>query len=61
MKLYGVSYMDDCDIGYRLAVGNLKEEVEERMDDELSKELACFMYCYVSEISEIDGHKILVE
>lgn len=61
MKLFIVDYMDDCDNETYLTVGNSKEEVEERESEKLQKECACFMYCFVREVNEIDGHKIIVE
>ena len=61
MKLFMVRYMDDCDTDSFLTIGNSKEEVEERIDKQLSKELSCYMYSFVYEISEVDGHKIIVE
>lgn len=61
MKLYQVDYIDDCDDGTYLTIGNSKEEVEERENKKLSSELSCFMGCWVFEINEVDGHKITVE
>lgn len=50
MKLFRVSYMDDCDDETYLTVGNSKEEAEERETRKLQEECSCFMYCYVFEI-----------
>ena len=61
MKLFMVRYMDDCETDSFLTVGNSKEEVEERIDKQLSQELSCYMYSFVREISEVNGHKITVE
>ncbi len=61
MKLFRVDYMDDYDDETYLTVGNSKEEVEERETNELQKECWCFMGCWVFEINEVDGHKIIVE
>ena len=61
MKLYKVDYMDDCDIDSYMAIGNSIEEVEEREIKKLSSELACYMGCWVYEIDEVDGHKIIVD
>ena len=60
MKLYKVNYMDDCDNYSYLTVGSSKEEVEEREVKRLSLECSCFMNCWVHEISEVDGHEIIV-
>ena len=60
MKLYKVDYMDDCDDESYLTIGNSKEEVEEREIKRLSSECACFMGCWVFEVDEVDGHKIIV-
>ena len=61
MKLYKVDYMDDCDIDSYMAIGNSIEEVQEREIKKLSSELACYMGCWVYEIDEVDGHKIIVD
>lgn len=61
MKLFQVDYMDDCDDSTFLTVGNSIEEVRERVSRELSKDLSCYMGSWVYEISEVDGHKIIVE
>lgn len=61
MKLFMVSYMDDCDTDSFLTIGNSEEEVKERIDKQLSQKLSCYMYSFVYEISEVDGHKIIVE
>lgn len=61
MKLFRVDYMDDCDSDTILTVGNSKEEVEERVARELSKDLSCYMGSHVYEIDKIDGHKITVK
>lgn len=61
MKLFRVDYMDDCDDETYLTVGNSKEEVEERETKRLQEECSCFMYCYVFEITKVDGHKIFVK
>ena len=61
MKLFRVDYMDDCDNEIYLTVGNSTEEVEERETKKLQEKCSCFMYCFVLEINEIDGHKIIVE
>lgn len=61
MKLFQVDYMDDCDDGMYLTVGDSLEEVEERECKKLSSELSCFMGCWVFEVNEVDGHKIIVE
>ena len=61
MKLYKVEYMDDCDFESYLTVGNSKEEVEERENKKLSHECSCFMWCFVFEVNEVDGHKIIVK
>jgi hypothetical protein len=61
MKLFSVSYMDDCEMHDFLTVGNSKEEVEERVSEQLSEELSCYMGSWVYEIDEVDGHKIIVE
>ena len=61
MKLFRVDYMDDCDDDTYLTIGNSKEEVEERETNKLSSELSCFMGCWIFEIDEVDGHKIIVD
>lgn len=61
MKLFRVDCMDDCDDETYLTVGNSKEEVEERETQRLQEKCSCFMGCWVSEIDEVDGHKIIVE
>ena len=61
MKLFKVNYIDDCDYDSYLTVGNSIEEVEERETKKLSSELACFMECWVFEIDEVDGHKIIID
>lgn len=61
MKLYQVDYMDDCDNESYLTVGNSQEEVEERETKSLSTKCSCFMGCWVFEIDEVDGHKIVVD
>lgn len=60
MKLYQVTYIDDCEDCSYLTVGTSKEEVEKRETEKLST-LACFMGCWVEEINEVSGHKIIVE
>ena len=61
MKLFRVDYMDDCDDDTYLTIGNSKEEVEKREKTKLSSELSCFMGCWIFEIDEVDGHKIVVD
>lgn len=61
MKLFEVNYIDDCEDGFFLTVGNSKEEVEERIRKEFPKELSCYMGSWVYKIDEVDGHKIIVE
>lgn len=61
MKLFLVDYMDDCESYSYLTIGNSEEEVREREFKKLAVELSCLMYCFVSEVNEIDGHKIIVE
>ena len=61
MKLFQVDYIDDCDEGTFLTVGNSKEEVEERVARELSQELSCYMGSWVYEIDEVDGYKVTIE
>lgn len=61
MRLFGVDYMDDCDVETYLAVGDSTEEVEKRETEKLQNQCACFMGCWVFEVNEIDGHKIIVE
>lgn len=60
MKLYKVDYMDDCNDDSYLTIGNSKEEVKERETKRLSSKCSCFMGCWVFEVNEIDGHKIIV-
>ena len=60
MKLYKVDYMDDCDNNSYLTIGNSKEEVKEREIERLSSKCSCLMDCWVYEISEVDGHEIIV-
>lgn len=61
MKLFRVDYMDDCDDETYLTVGKSREEVEEREYKKLQEKCSCFMGCWVFEISEVDGHEIIVE
>lgn len=61
MKLFRVDYMDDNDLETYLTVGESKEEVEEREKKKLQESLACFMFCFVYEIDEVDGCKIEVK
>lgn len=61
MKLFIVDYMDDCDDDSYLTVGESLEEVQKREEEKLYKECACFMYCYVREINEVDGYEIIVK
>lgn len=61
MKLFLVNYMDDCDNEAFLTVGNSKDEIEERMAEELPQKLSCYMGSWVHEIDEVDGYKITVE
>lgn len=62
LKLFLVEYMDDFDNHETyLTVGISQEEVQKREEERLSNECSCFMSCFVYEITEIDGHKIIVE
>lgn len=61
MKLFEVTYMDDCEIFNYLTVGENKETVEKRERDKLEKNLSCFMFCKVHEVSEVDGYKVKLE
>ena len=61
MKLFKVNYMDDCETDSFLTVGNSIEEVKERVERELSKDLPCYMGSWVHEIDEVDGYKVTVE
>ena len=61
MKLFKVRYMDDCETDSFLTVGNSIEEVQERVERELSKDLSCYMGSWVHEIDEVDGYKVTVE
>ena len=60
MKLFKVDYMDDSDYDFYLTIGSSNKEVEERETKKLSSELSCFMGCWIFEIDEVDGHKIIV-
>ena len=57
-KLFSVTYMSDCELDTYLAVGESKEEVEEREAKNLEEELSCFISCTAFEVSEVDGYKI---
>lgn len=61
MKLFEVNYIDDCEDGTFLMVGNSKEEVEERIRKKSPEEFSCYMRSWIHEIDEVDGHKIIVE
>ena len=61
LKLFQVNYIDDCDDEYYLTVGESKEEVEEREISKLQVDCSCFIGAWVSEVNEIDGHKVIVE
>lgn len=61
MKLFRVDYMDDCDDETYLTVGYSTEEVEQRETEKLQNQCACFMGCWAFEVSEVGGHKIIVE
>jgi len=60
MKLFEITYLDDCEFGSYLTVGTSKEDVEERETEKLMKELSCFMYCTADEINNVDGYTILL-
>lgn len=61
MKLFRVDYMDDCDDETYLTVGNSTKEVEEREKKKLQEKCSYLMGCWVFEINEVDGRKIIVE
>lgn len=63
MKLYEVNYMEDCETCSYLTVGNdddTPESIEKRETEKLQEKNSCFMGCWATEISEVDGHKIQV-
>ena len=61
MKLYEINYMDDCDNETCLMVANNEEDVKRKFEEEIFSKLLCPMYYFVHEITEIDGHKIIVD
>lgn len=60
MKLFMVHYMIDGDFESYLTVGESKEEVEMQAMEKLRSE-SCLYGCWVSEIDEVDGRKIVVK
>nr|DAR51018.1 MAG TPA: protein of Unknown Function (DUF1543) [Caudoviricetes sp.] len=52
--------MDDCDNETCLMVASNEEDVKKKFEEEIFSKLPCPMYYFVHEISEIDGHKIIV-
>ncbi|WEG18641.1 hypothetical protein PQ478_09180 [Alkalihalophilus pseudofirmus] len=58
LKLFMVRYLDDCDDGSYLTTGKSEKEVAMRETAKLEEECACFMYCTIFEISEVDGYEV---
>ena len=61
LKLFDIDYMDDCDDEHCLMVAESEEVVREKFEKEVYSGLSCPMAYFVHEITEIDGHKIIVE
>lgn len=61
VKLFEVTYVDDCEFGTYLTVGENKYEIEERETERLEEELSCFMSCVANEVVSVDGYKIKLE
>jgi len=61
MKLFEITYMDNCEFGHYLTVGVSREDVEKRETEKLREELSCFMYCTADEINNVDGYTIILE
>lgn len=63
MKLFLVEYMDDCDNVSYLTVGEDNDTANDILDREVDKVqniCSCYMGHWVSEIIEVDGHRIIV-
>lgn len=63
MKLFRINYMEDGDAETYLTIGedsDTKETIKER---EINKrdDWNCLFYLLAREITEVDGHKIIVE
>lgn len=61
VKLFELTYMDDCEFGFYLTVGNSKEEVEQREAKLLNENLSCFMSCTANEIGVVEGYRVNLE
>lgn len=61
MKLYEVTYLDDCDFGHFLTTGDSAEEVKARAKTRLEIQSSCLMYFEVKEIKEVDGYPVKLE
>lgn len=61
MKLFRITYQDDCDFEEYLTVGKNKDSVFNREDKKLQKECSCYFGCRVWEIDDIDGYKIILK
>ena len=61
LKLFKIDYMDDCDDESCLMVAENEDEVKKKFEKEVCSKLSCPMCYFVSEINDVDGHKILVD
>jgi hypothetical protein len=62
-KLFEVYYLDEMVGNSYLAVGDpddTEQIIREREIVKLEKRCSCLMWCSVREMSEVDGHKIIV-
>ena len=65
MRLFNIKYLDDCDFEEYLTVvddDNLTEfEIEQIEYNKIEEHCSCLMNVWASEITEVDGHKIVIE
>lgn len=62
-KLFKIETNNDDDDVVYLTVGNADDTIQiiiDRESEKLDKSCDCFMGCFVSEINEVDGHKIII-
>lgn len=58
MKLFRAEVLEDCEFETVLVVANSEDEANTKVRD---MDWSCLMSVLITEINEIDGHKIIVE
>ena len=60
MKLFSITWVDDCDDEHCLMVAENEDKVRKRFEKEIFSQCSCPMTYFVREITKVDGFNIIV-